>query len=122
MATTLISLYDHLAAADQAREELLASGFSADCIQIVAQESEAGPVKGNFTVGDAGLDRENKPGLIFASNNDDVYNRDFANPEKRAEIMLTVDAQDEQQSRQASDILHRYGAVRVDQGKSGAHF
>jgi hypothetical protein len=77
-------------------------------------------VKGNFTVGDAGKDRDKKPGRFFASNNDEVYNRDYANPQYRAEIMLTVDAQDEQQCRQAADILHRYGAVRVDQNNSGA--
>lgn len=120
MATTLISIYDHLTNADQARDELLASGFAADCIHLDARETEAGPVKGNFTVGDAGKDRDNKPGLIFASNNDEVYDRDFANVEFRAEIMLTVDAQDDQQSRQAADILHRYGAIRIDQNQSGA--
>ncbi|TCS37749.1 hypothetical protein EDC30_10341 [Paucimonas lemoignei] len=119
MATTLISIYDHLATADLAREELLASGFPADCIHLDARETEAGPAKGNFTVGDAGKDRENKPGLIFASNNDEVYDRDYANAEYRAEIMLTVDAQDDQQSDKAADILHRHGAIRVDRS-SGA--
>jgi hypothetical protein len=121
MATTLISVYDHLSAADQARDELLASGFAADCVHLVAQENEAGPVKGNFTVGDAGRDRDKKRGLFGAGNNDEVYARDYANPQYRAEIMLTVDAEDEQQSRMAADIMHRYGAVRVDRGASGAH-
>lgn len=117
MATTLISIYDHLATADQAREELLASGFPADCIHLDARETEAGPAKGNFTVGDAGRDREKKRGMVFSSNNDEVYNRDYANAEYRAEIMLTVDAQDDKQSQKAADILHRHGAIRIDRSR-----
>lgn len=120
MATTLISVYDHLSSADQARDELLACGFGADCIHLEAQENEAGPVKGNFTVGDAGRERDKQTAPFHVRNNDEVYARDFARPEQRGEILLTVDAQDERQSRQAADILHRHGAVRIDHGSSGA--
>lgn len=105
MATTLVSVYDRLPAADRARSELLACGFAADHVHLVAKEDEAGAMKGNFSVGN-----------IDPNKNNDTYARDYANPQQHAEILLTVDAEGEQQSQQALDILQRCGALRVDQG------
>jgi hypothetical protein len=113
MPTTLISVYDRLPAADHARNELLASGFDIDCVHLSAQEDEAGAMKSNFTVGNP--DRPINQRERFGPDNDDqTYARSYAGPQRHAEILLTVDAKSDEQTRRAADILQRCGAVRVD--------
>ena len=51
MSHTLIKVYDDFSAAQNAREQLLASGFSSSSVHLSSRDDEAGPVEGNFTVG-----------------------------------------------------------------------
>lgn len=115
MATTLISVYDRLPAADNARNELLACGFDIDAIHLSAQEDEAGAMKSNFTVGNSDRTVGEKRGRFGSDKDNQTYARDYAHSRQHAEILLTIDAADEQQSRKAIDILHRFGAIRIDQ-------
>jgi hypothetical protein len=115
MPTTLVSIYDRLPAADNARNELLACGFDIDAVHLSAQEDEAGAMKSNFTVGNPDRATGEKRGRFGPDKDNQTYARGYAHPRQHAEILLTVDAADEQQSRKAIDILHRYGAIRIDQ-------
>lgn len=111
MATTLIHSYDTLFDAESAQQQLLASGFASENIHLTVKEDEAGPVQGNFTVGNgtrdysAALDPTEPSGV----NNDETYERDYKDPVQRGTFLLTVDADDDTQRQRASEILHRYG-------------
>jgi hypothetical protein len=115
MPTTLVSVYDRFPAADHARNELLASGFDIDCVHLTAQGDEAGAMKSNFTVGNPDRDIRDARPKFGADRDNQTYARGYANPQQHAAILLTVDAQDNLQSEQAADILHRCGAIRIEQ-------
>jgi hypothetical protein len=114
MTQTLVSTYSQLTAANRARDELLASGFDMDCVHLSAQEDEAGAMKSNFSVGNP--DHNLNEGFKEFGPDEDqqTYANSYADPQRVAEILLTVDTQDEQQTQQAADILKRCGAVRID--------
>lgn len=115
MPTTLVSIYDRLPAADKARSELLASGFDIDSVHLTAQEDEAGALKSNFTVGNPDRSLRNNRNKFGPDEDNQTYARGYANPQQHAGILLTVDTKNEQQSQRASDILHRCGAIRIEQ-------
>jgi hypothetical protein len=113
MATTLIHSYDTLFDAESAQQQLLASGFSSENIHLTVKEDDAGPVQGNFTVGNATSDNsaELDPGEPSGVHNDEVYERDFKDAVQRGTYLLTVDADDDTERQRASEILQRYGGV-----------
>jgi hypothetical protein len=113
MATTLIHSYDTLFDAESAQQQLLASGFSSENIHLTVREDEAGPVQGNFTVGNGTSDYSARldPTEPSGVNNDETYERDFKDTMQRGTFLLTVDADDEAQRRRASEILQRYGGL-----------
>ena len=100
MHEPVAKLYNHLSHAENARKELLSSGFAADSVHLESIQSEAGPVSGNFAVGNGDPDGTN-PGT--------VYERNFADPEQPANILLTVEAGDGGLAARASDIMLRHG-------------
>lgn len=114
MSTTLVSIYDRFPAADNARNELLASGFDNDCVHLSAQEDEAGAMKGNFTVGNPDRNLGEKRNKFGPDKDNQTYARSYAHPQQHAAILLTVDAENEQQTERAATILHRCGAVRIN--------
>lgn len=114
MTQTLVSTYSQLTAANRARDELLASGFDIDCVHLSAKEDEAGGMNSNFTVGNPEHDLSEGFKEFGPDEDQQTYANSYADPRRPAEILLTVDAQDEQQTKQAADILQRCGAVRID--------
>lgn len=129
MPNTLIKVFDEFAVAEEAREQLLASGFPASSVQLTSRDDEAGPVEGNFYVGNG---TDNKAGGIggvlkslFGKDDDprdsnDPYTRDFGNAVQRGTYMLTVDANSDDESARASDIMDRFGRGQPDQpGRGG---
>jgi hypothetical protein len=119
MSNTLIKVYDDFSTAQHARERLLASGFSSSSVHLNTSDDEAGPVEGNFTVGN----KDPKPGGIrgflkstFGSNDDpadsnDPYTREFSNVVQRGVYTLIVDANSENEAARASGILNQDGAT-----------
>lgn len=100
MSSTLVKSFDSFADAQMARDALLAGGFSSSSVQLALPDDEAGPVAGNFTVGDAsGKER---------------YEEDFRHVAHRGHYRLTVDADDEEQAMRASEITGRFGAIDVE--------
>lgn len=117
MGNTLVRVYDRLADAEGARNELLSLGFPPSCINIDSRMDESGPVEGNFILDakETGTSPDlSKDGLTAADDmdNTDAYHHDT--PIWRSTFTMTVDADDEEQRRRASDIMERFGAVDVD--------
>lgn len=105
MANTLVRVFERFSDAQNARNELLTCGFPPSDVQLTTNEDEAGPVQGNFTVGDA---------TDGSSNSDKTsYERKYGNVVQRGVYMLTVDANEEDQLVRASDIMSRYGASSI---------
>lgn len=119
MADTLIRTYDSIDAAQRVREALLASGFSADRVQLTAVEDEAGPTAGNFVLDekDDGTGPGSERGGIlssFVSTEDRTQAYHEPNAQWRSSCVLAVDAVDEEERARASDIMDRFGAVNVE--------
>ena len=105
MQNPIVRTFIHVTAAEQAREELLAAGVPADDVQVDVRISEAGPVQGNFTVGDApevtGKTAYTHTYMPVAQ--DDVH-----------DCLLTVTAADAAQAERIAAILERHGALDPD--------
>lgn len=89
--------------ARRARDELIASGFPASAVELRSLEDEAGPVAGNFTVGDGRPARGSR----------DRYERNFADSASSGTNLLVVSAQDETQRERAEVLLAALGGSRA---------
>lgn len=114
MANTLVRTYDSISTANNVRKELLASGFPSSSVHLASKEDEAGPVEGNFAVGNADAGNGVVRGLVeLLTGGDDGYRHNFSDPVQRGTCLLTVDANDDEQLARASDILNRSGAKKI---------
>jgi hypothetical protein len=98
MEAPLIYVFDDFETAERVRAELISCGFDRSCVQLVSREDEAGPVQGNFTVGDP-------PSVSGGTDYKDTY----ANPTQRGTCMLTIVPVDPTQAEYAVKLLARYG-------------
>jgi hypothetical protein len=111
MEKPLIYVFDDLTTADRVREELLSCGFDRSAVELTVREDEAGPVQGNFTVGD-------DPTVKGGTDYEDTY----ANPTQRGTCLLTITPVDPTQTEYAIKLLARYGiseAAAVQQRRLG---
>jgi hypothetical protein len=97
MEQPLIYVFDDFDSAERIYEEFLSNGFGRDGVQLTVRDDEAGPVKGNFTVGDAIPDDLKE------------YDDAFANPQQRGHVILTVTPVDPTQAQYAIALMARYG-------------
>jgi hypothetical protein len=119
MATTLVRVYDRFLDAESARNELLSCGFPSSSVHLNVSEDEAGPVEGNFTVGNASMPADGTSSSFRSGDSTDhTYEHDYAKVVQRAGCLLTVDADDDEQRNRASDIMNRFGAIDIDQRTS----
>lgn len=112
MPNTLVRIYDNLAAAENARRQLLASGIPSDNVHLDSRLDEAGPVEGSGILDAKDMGKGSGNELAGTEANTDAYNN--SEPVWRGTVMLTVDAEDEAQSARATDIMDRMGARSVD--------
>ncbi|MCW7540085.1 hypothetical protein OOT46_19810 [Aquabacterium sp. A7-Y] len=110
MSHEVVRTYDRLGDAEQARLTLLSSGFDADSVHLSSTVDEAGPVEGNFLVGNGRR----------SSGRADAYDRNYAQVAHRGSVLLTVDAEDGEQQRRAAGILDASGAFDVHRADSSA--
>lgn len=116
MPTTVVRIYDKLSVAEQARDQLLSSGFSSDRIHLSSNLDEAGPVENNFILDEK--DRGSGPPgsamdrMLGNEERTDAYGN--ATPVWRSSYLLTVDTDDDEQLELASDIMERIGALDPD--------
>lgn len=111
MDNTIVRLFEHMADAEAARNALLEAGFAADDIGVSSLMDEAGPVEGNFYVGNADIET---PGQKSGGNDAGSYRRNFDKVEWRGHYVLTVDAGEEQRAQAAAVLLDRHGAIDAD--------
>ena len=105
MTDFLLRMYDTLDHAEMARNALLAAGYSGDQIQLEAMNSEAGPVAGNFTVGNS-TDHSNHSGIGDSGD----YSKNFEHVRQGAIIKLTVAVESDSRHAQANEVLDRVDA------------
>lgn len=113
MPTTVVRIYDKLSVAEQARDQLLSSGFSADCVHLSSNQDEAGPMENNFILDEKDTGKGPRSGplrrLFGTEERTDAYGN--AQPVWRSSYLLTVDTDDDAQLELASDIMERIGAI-----------
>jgi hypothetical protein len=129
MAITVVRIYDDFRAAEQARAELLRSGFGEASVHLTTREDEAGPMRGNFILpskDQAPDDEKGFFGNLFSGGRNEQAGRKRAGgnsgarpnrPEELAKYgvyLLTVDAGDDIQYDRAADIMNRHGAFDVE--------
>ncbi|HEX9172047.1 MAG TPA: hypothetical protein VF861_05245 [Telluria sp.] len=100
MENQLIYIFDDFNAAERARDELINYGFGTDAVNLAVSDDEAGPVQGNFTVGD-------NPEASGGSD----YQHTFAHSTHRGVCMLTIAPTSNMQSDYAVALLARYGVT-----------
>ena len=98
MEPPLIYVFDDFSVAERAHDELLSCGFERAAVQLTVRDDEAGPVQGNFTVGD-------NPAAAGGHDYKDTY----ANPKQRGGCMLTITPFDPGQATYAIALMARYG-------------
>jgi hypothetical protein len=115
MPHTLVLVYDNFAAALNARNALLGSGFPLSSVQLTSNVDEAGPVDGNFILDYE--DSKDGPRSEFCQSLFDSEPRieggtcyDVA---ERGNHLLTVNANDEEQLALASEITKGFGAIDI---------
>lgn len=109
MSDTLVRIYSSMSNAQHARSQLLAAGFPEQNVRLSSTEDEAGPVQGNFTVGNE------HPGT------DAHYADDYRNVRQRGTCLLEVLAEDNEQAVRADEIMGRFGALDVDRRTGDSH-
>ncbi|NHZ90497.1 hypothetical protein F2P45_15930 [Massilia sp. CCM 8733] len=95
----VLGIFDDVDRAEEARAALLADGFDASALELKVHNDEAGPVEGNFYVGNTPSESEQH-----------VYDSNDANPVQRAQCMLVVDANDAATAARACAIMAGFGA------------
>jgi hypothetical protein len=115
MPHTLVRVYDNFAAALNARNALLGSGFPLSSVQLTSNVDEAGPVDGNFILDYE--DSKDGPRSEFCQSLFDsephVEGGTYYDVAERGNHLLTVDANDEEQLALASEITKGFGAIDI---------
>ena len=99
----MVRVFDSFESAGRARDALLADGFPEGAVALDILSDEAGPVEGNFTVGNSPVESE---GHVYASN--------YANPVERGHCVLAIEAGDPATAARADAILVGFGARNPD--------
>ncbi|WP_426101250.1 hypothetical protein [Massilia sp. TSP1-1-2] len=109
MVNAVVRIFDAFERAQVAREALLAEGFEASDILVSVANDEAGPVHGNFTVGNSPVESDSH-----------TYERNYANPARNVHCIMTVAAADAALAGRADAILAQHGARAIDDPASRA--
>lgn len=102
MEHAVVRIFDVFERAQRAREALLAEGYDPGEITVSVANDEAGPVEGNFTVGNSPVESDGH-----------TYDRNYAQTNQTAQCLVTVAAPNASRAGQADAILARFGARKV---------
>jgi len=108
MSATVVRIIDAFERAEQARQALLADGFGAAEVELSIVSDEAGPVAGNFTVGNSPVESVHH-----------TYQRNYATTRETAHCIVSVAAADAARAARAASILARFGARDGDPAACG---
>ena len=115
MAKKMLTSYDRMYSAEQARNAMLSAGFSAGQMELTSLAEEAGPTRDNFVLEYQNTDapgERSSPGAIFEGNdtNDRLERQKMV---CRGNCLLLVRPDGEAQTRLAADIARRFGALDI---------
>ncbi len=100
----MVRSFATLERAEAARSAVLSLGVSPDAVQLQVLQDEAGPVEGNFLVGNG---RE-------APDDTSTYAANFANPVARGSCLLVLITIPDDQRSKVEAALIEFGGVDVD--------
>ncbi|RZI54368.1 MAG: hypothetical protein EOP12_03270 [Pseudomonas sp.] len=100
----LVRSFATLKRAEAARSAVLSLGVSPDAVQLQVLQDEAGPVEGNFLVGNG---RE-------ASDDTSAYKANFANQVARGSCLLVLITIPDDQRSKVEAALKEFGGADVD--------
>jgi len=108
MPHTVVRIFNDLAIAQHARDQLLNSGFTPDSVHLSANQDEAGPVEGNFILDKQDTGSDSGRRLIHRLFSSDAPHTN-SRPVWPDSYLLTVDIDSDEQLERASDIMERTG-------------
>lgn len=101
---TMLRTFEAYAHAQQAREALLGTGFSPEAVRLESIDDEAGPVEGNFVIGNGrGVNDESPAQPDYCSN--------FERTVERGVHLLVIAVQDDAQRRRVDELVSPLGGV-----------
>ena len=106
MDQLIVRVFDVLDHAEQACKQLFSEGFSRDSVELTVREDEAGPVEGNFMVG-------NSP----AGSLQHTYDSNYAHVRQRGHCLVTVMTRGSAQAAHAGLLLDRCGGRDPDSAR-----
>jgi len=111
----LSKIFRSLAEAESAQNALREAGFERDSLSLSSQADEAGPVEGNFVVGNGRDDPAlgSAPTPDSGGESDNPYQRNFSDQSAEGIFLLTLEAEEAQHGH-AIEIMSRCGAIDVD--------
>lgn len=119
-ATLIIFSFDTLESASSAREAMQRDGFAAHRLHLRTIEDEAGPVEGNFLIGNGrAMDGRWSSGVIAGP--EAPYETNFARTISRGGHLLEVQVIDGDESGVACDCAQRHGGCDVQARNSLAY-
>lgn len=113
MSTPLIRVYNNLSHAEHVRRELLASGIAPSHVELESKEDEAGPVQGNFASGNDEPEERSflrRFGSLVGAE-EQTYERDYRDAIQRGTVLLTVQADNDEEFELASGVMERFGGI-----------
>jgi uncharacterized protein (TIGR02271 family) len=119
MHRTLVGVYDDPARAGQVREELLRQGFDEDEVQVSGSEAldaeESSRVRAAHEGGGIG-------GFFrrLFGEDDATYSTSYGNAMQRGNIVVTVDADSDDEIEEAQRIMNRYDPLDIDADVGGS--
>ncbi len=124
MANTLVGVYDSYSRAQEACNELLASGFDRSDLQLSPSEDSTAARQASLTssTGAEPDDQSFGSGIRNFFHNmfggEDEYRQHadvYSEAVRRGHYLLTVHAESDQQSEQATDVMNRFGPINIDE-------
>ena len=103
MNHAIVRIFDVVDHAQRARDALLAEGFASEGVTMSIANDEAGPVQGNFTVGNLPTESDYH-----------TYDRNYAAVHHAEQCLVTVNAADAAVAARAATIMARFGARDPD--------
>ena len=119
MQEPLLRSFDRFEDAEATRTQLLQAGVPADAIELRVLQDEAGPVEGNFLVGN-GRQPGSSTSVPATGGGGSRYAENFAKAVTRGAHLLLVNLRDEAARNHAAAILDRTQGLNVAAASSAA--
>ncbi|HVE54506.1 MAG TPA: hypothetical protein VNB23_14095 [Ramlibacter sp.] len=118
-ATTTLRSFSSLDDASGALQALADSGVPKGSMELVVLQDEAGPVEGNFLIGNGATTHGDEPAAV-RTGNEVPYDENFRAPTHRGGFLLVLSGLDEAQLAAADPLFARFGGVQVEDVASRA--